>query len=112
MRRYPYGPYAWSWWNYDSGATSKNTVREDKKVGKQLFRTRSNFDAALGSLNELCRTSLITGAMREEAHKEFCTDRATTTVRPYLESAKADALYIPGNDLGVVIMHAIALMMS
>ena len=106
--RYPYGAYAWSWWNYDSGATTTQ-FGEDKKVGNLLFRTRSNFDAALGALNELCGTSLITGAMHEEAHKEFCTDRANTTVRPYLENAKADALYIPGNDLGVVIMHAIAL---
>lgn len=106
--RYPYGPYKWSWWNYDSGATSKK-IGIEKKVGKQLFRTRTYFDAALGALNEMCGESLITEAMSDEAQQEFCTNRTNTTVRPFLKNEKVDSLYVPGNDLGEAMMHAIAL---
>ena len=43
-RVYPYGIYGWSWYNYDSGTvTGRSNV------------VRSNFDAALDAMNELCR---------------------------------------------------------
>lgn len=95
--RYPYGPYSWSWFNYDSGTA----ITKD-------MRTRSNFDAALAALNEICQEQVITNVMSKEAYTEFCIERKNTTLKPFT-NGKADALYVPNNVFGSAMIDAITL---
>ena len=79
MKRYPYGNQAgWSWYNYDSGS-----VLERKNI------TRSNFDAALAALNEICSNEEVTSTMDHALHKRFCVERSQKVVFP-LCNGKAD----------------------
>mmetsp|Transcript_12706 Transcript_12706/g.23818 ORF Transcript_12706/g.23818 Transcript_12706/m.23818 type:complete len:573 (-) Transcript_12706:37-1755(-) len=96
--RYPYGPYQWSWFNFDSGT-----------VGGMEMRTRSNFDAALAALNDMCGEPIITKVMSKEAYTEFCVERKNTTLKPFV-NGKADGLYVPNtNAFGSAIIDAITL---
>ena len=98
MKRYPYGNQAgWSWYNYDSGS-----VLERKNL------TRSNFDAALAALNEICSNEEITSIMDQALHKRFCLERSQTVVSP-LCNGKADIFYVPGNALGTEMSKAMTI---
>jgi hypothetical protein len=98
--RYPYGNYGWSWYNADSG-----TVYSFEDA------TRSNFDAALDAMNELCMNETdIVRYMDDLQVEEFCTNRRNNVLRPYVVGGgKADVLYVPGNDLGSLISKAMTL---
>ena len=70
--------------------------------------TRSNFDAALAALNELCRDESIISMMDASSLKEFCTNRKENIVTPF-SHGNTDTLYIPGNDLGTAMSKAMTL---
>jgi len=95
MKRYPYGNQGgWSWYNYDSGSVlQRNNL------------TRSNFDAALTALNEICNDEEITGTMNPTLHKRFCLERTKNIVSPFC-NGKADIFYVPGNALGAAMTKA------
>jgi len=83
-------PGSW-WWPSDSGSGSM----------AQSGKTRSNFDATLGALNELCTDDDIMEI------KGFCDGRNSTYV-PFLQG-KADLFYIPGNRVGWLMTKSIIL---
>lgn len=99
-KRPPFGKYWWSWYNLDSG-----TVRYHKNA------TRSNFDAALDAMNELCEPDTkITQNLKSSQVEEFCTNRTRNILRPFYNSGgKADILYVPGTELGSNIAKAMTL---
>ena len=100
QRVYPYGNYGWSWYNYDSG-----TVHGQSNV------VRSNFDAALDAMNELCRNETgIVMDMDNTSVEEFCGNRSESVLSPYVTAGgKADVLYVPGNKIGAMMSRAMTL---
>ena len=100
-KRYPYGNYKWSWYNYDSGSVALKTGA-----------VRSNFDAALDAMKDLCRNETgITNDMDDVSVAEFCGGQSEQNVlNPYVHGGgKADILYVPGNKLGASMSRAITL---
>lgn len=84
-KRYPFGNYWWSWYNFDSG-----TVHTYKNA------TRSNFDAAINAMNELCDTKNIINYMNDTKIVELCINRTCNVLRPYYSSGgKADIFLCP-----------------
>jgi len=83
-------PEKW-WWKSDSGSGSM--------VKKGL--TRSNFDAVLGALNELCTDNDFMDI------EGFCDGRNSTDV-PIIQG-KADLFYVPRNRVGWLMIKAIIL---
>lgn len=98
---YPYGKYGYSWYNYDSGST-----------GETRNATRSNFDAALDGMNKLCQEeAAIVRHMDRGLAEEFCDRRTGETLSPYFPwSTKADVMYVPGNELGALMMRALTVL--
>ena len=88
--RYPYGPYGeWAWWNRDSGSTT---------LPPPGF-ARSNFDAALAAVDEICTNANLVALISDEANSKVCISRKNATLAPYI-NGKADVFYVPGNALG------------
>jgi hypothetical protein len=100
LEKGPWGPYPWSWANFDSGSVG----------GPVPMKTRSNSDAAMDAMNEFCGEPLMTEQMTAKNRAEFCTtnSRLNQILKPYKEG-KADALYVPNNDLGKTVIQAITL---
>jgi hypothetical protein len=88
--RYPYGPYGeWAWWNRDSGSTTLPPPG----------LARSNFDAALAAVDEICTNANLVALISDEANSKVCISRKNATLAPYI-NGKADVFYVPGNALG------------
>jgi hypothetical protein len=82
----------WNWWNKDSGSTT----------WPPPHLARSNFDAALAALNELCEIivtkgthkSLFTGLPAET----LCQQRTNNSIlAPYVHG-RADVFYVPNDE--------------
>lgn len=96
---YPYGNYKeWAWWNRDSGSTSLPPLGEE----------RSNFEAALEAVNELCATQGLKVHIPSDRKSLFCDDRNPFTLAPYVHG-KADVFFVPDGILGDAFIEALQL---
>ncbi len=102
QKQYPYGTYSYSWYNFDSGFTG----------GRSEPITRSNFDAALHAMKDLCSDNEKTriNITTSSPLQKFCPNVSINILSPFFpQSSPTNAFYVPNNDLGTVMTKALTL---
>ena len=103
LKRYPYGTYGYSWYNFDSGFTG----------GKSVPVTRSNFDATLHAMKDLCSDTEKTRIgipTSSPLSTNFCPKVSKNILSPFFpQSSPTHAFYVPNDDLGTAMTRSLTL---